>query len=467
MLKLLRRRSEGSTNQILTVTELKAAANLEPAPPRRPSRLQTRREEVTEQLRSVARELRANALEQAPVPGVILTGPRLTQKALDVSVLEDVGADIRETRLRLQLLRVQQRAALQAAAVAAAAAGPADGSRCSDGAAPLRRTALEQECEREEAALVELRQHRAQLLDVARGADGSAGGAAAANAPIAALAAPQWSSLFAGPDSSRSATSSTLAAGEAVSSAIKCVARDGRRRSSLDGLRELIAELAGEPAAAAAAAAAAAQHAAAAPAAPSAGPSQQRRRRQRHDRNPQPLRAPLPQQQEPDIVALVLGSDARCNAAERAEAHSVSAFLGASTPQQHMELLLFALDPTRSRSLPAIARSFAAHYRCCGGGDAAAAADAAAGDDAAVLARCEGAARAVHLLLAAARELHVSRVPAALLLLRLLCAAAPPLAALALREGGAGAVLARLRGASADAQPLQYAALALLMSALW
>ena len=76
------------------------------------------------------------------------------------------------------------------------------------------------------------------------------------------------------------------------------------------------------------------------------------------------------------------------------------------------------------------------------------------------------AARTMHLLLAALRDLHAARIPAVLLLLWLFTRSSPGNRALLLKHGGLGALFKRLAAVKEDRQ-LQYSAASLLVGALW
>ncbi|CAM9209177.1 unnamed protein product [Chrysoparadoxa australica] len=140
------------------------------------------------------------------------------------------------------------------------------------------------------------------------------------------------------------------------------------------------------------------------------------------------------------------------------------AFLQATTPPEHLELLTFALEPSQARDLPSVIKVLVRHYTWDGA------------DDLELLvggrASPEQVTMLLHLMLCALEELHAEYVPS-LLLLMWLFARSPSNKAVLLREGVLKKAFRRLKGVKARgsedkaSRAMQFGALTLLSGTLW
>jgi hypothetical protein len=424
-------------------------------------------EQILLQLRAAAVALLPpQASSSELVPGVVLSGDMLQEQAVDPSVLDSLSADIRAAHWRIEQL--QQRLAAP------------------EGASRTVLATAKQQLQQANAQLAKLLEHRRRLLDIAK--ENMHGSLASNSSSISAgLRSVQQqqrrassitavSALFDADNAyaqqqlqqEQLSTDAHVQHAEAAELPQQC-ARSGRR-TSLDALSDLITELSERTDVTPTADSLKAKRRSSSKAAVMA----QRREQQLLDRSwQQAFKLVFPDNYSSSSTNGSSSTSSKAAAAAAAkrwqQEEDIRLFIAASTPAQHREFIEFALDPAQSRDLPAVAKCLIAHYTTAA--DSATnsnsgSSSSGGGAEELVLLTAD-AAKLLHLLLQALRDLHADRVPAVLMLLWLLCYSAPANRALLLKEGGVGIALRRLRAASDSNRALQYSALALLVGTMW
>jgi hypothetical protein len=428
-------------------------------------------EQVLLQLRAAAVALLPpQASSSEPVPGVVLSGDMLQEQAVDPGVLDSLSADIRAAHWRIEQL--QQRLAAP------------------EGVFRTVVATAKQQLQQANAQLAKLLEHRRRLLEIAKeNMHGSlASGSSSISAGLRSVQQQQRrassitavSALFDADNDyvqqQQQQQQEQLSTDAHVQHAEAAELPQHRtcsgRRTSLDALSELIVELSERTDVAPAADNMKAKRRSSSKAAVMA----QQREQQLLDRSwQQAFKLVFPDNYSSSSTKTSSTGNSNSSSSKAAAAaaakrwqqeEDIRLFIAASTPAQHREFIEFALDPAQSRDLSAVAKCLIAHYTTAGDVAINNSSSSGGGAEELVLLTAD-AAKLLHLLLQALRDLHADRVPAVLMLLWLLCYSAPANRALLLKEGGLGTALRRLRAASDSNRALQYSALALLVGTMW
>jgi hypothetical protein len=460
--------AESEEDAVSTSNQLRSTARSNDRRRNSDARAAAAQEQLLLQLRAAAVALLPPSTGPSePVPGVVLSGDMLQEQAVDPSVLDSLSADIRAAHWRIEQL--QQRLA-----------SPEDASKATV-------ATTKQQLQQANAQLAKLLEHRRRLLEVAKeNMHGSlASGSSSISAGLRSLQQQRRASsitavsaLFDADNEyaqQQQQLNTSLHVQHAEATELPQQRTCSGRRSSLDALSDLITELGERTDVALPAADRLKAKRRSSSSSTKAAVMAQRREQQQLDRSwQQAFKLVFPDYSSNTTTNSSSGSSSSKAAAAAAakrwqQEEDIRLFIAASTPAQHREFIEFALDPAQSRDLPAVAKCLIARYTA---GDAtnnnssSSYSSSSGGAEELVLLTAD-AAKLLHLLLQALRDLHADRVPAVLMLLWLLCYSAPANRALLLKEGGLGAALQRLRGAGDSNRAMQYSALALLLGTMW